>query len=167
MRIAWMYRWRMTEPEILRAAVYGHLVGDAIGVPYEFSAPDPARVVEVRGQGAHHQPAGTWRDDGALMLALLDSLLRAGFDPDDQGRRALAWWDDRAYTPDGDVPFDIGGATAQALARLRAGTPAIEAGGTGEHDQGNGSLMRVIPRPWWTCPTTTRRSSSELISPAA
>ena len=131
--------------EILRGAVYGHLVGDAIGVPYEFSAPDPARVVEVRGHGSHHQPAGTWSDDGALMLALLDSLLSAGFDPEDQGRRALAWWDDRAYTPDGDVPFDIGGATAQALARLRAGTPAVDAGGTSEHDQGNGSLMRILP----------------------
>lgn len=135
----------MTDPGVLRAAVYGHLVGDAMGVPYEFSAPDPGRAVAVRGFGAHHQPPGTWSDDGALMLALLDSLRTAGFDPDDQGRRALAWWDDRAYTPDGDVPFDIGGATAQALARLRAGTPAIDAGGTGEHDQGNGSLMRIIP----------------------
>ena len=135
----------MTDPETLRAAVYGHLVGDAIGVPYEFSAPDPERVVEMRGHGSHHQQAGTWSDDGALMLALLDSLRNAGFDPEDQGRRALAWWDDRAYTPDGDGPFDIGSATADALGRLRAGTPAVEAGGTGERDQGNGSLMRITP----------------------
>jgi ADP-ribosylglycohydrolase len=131
--------------ETLRGAVYGHLVGDAIGVPYEFTAPDATRVVEVRGEGSHHQPAGTWSDDGALMLALLDSLLSAGFDPEDQGRRALAWWDDRAYTPDGDGAFDIGGATSTALSRLRAGTPAIDAGGTEEHDQGNGSLMRILP----------------------
>jgi ADP-ribosylglycohydrolase len=135
----------MRDGETLRAAVYGHLVGDAIGVPYEFSAPDPARVAKLRGHGAHDQAAGTWSDDGALMLALLDSLLNAGFDPADQGRRALAWWDDRAYTPDGDRPFDIGGATAQALGRIRAGTPAVDAGGTGEHDQGNGSLMRILP----------------------
>ena len=72
----------MTHAETLRGAVYGHLVGDAIGVPYEFSAPDRSRVVEVRGHGAHNQPPGTWSDDGALMLALLDSLLSAGFDPD-------------------------------------------------------------------------------------
>ena len=131
--------------ETLRDAVYGHLVGDAIGVPYEFSAPDPARIVEVRGHGAHDQPPGTWSDDGALMLALLDSLLRAGFDPQDQGRRALAWWDEGAYTPDGDGGFDIGNATGAALARLRAGTPAIDAGGAGERDQGIGSLMRILP----------------------
>ena len=135
----------MTQAETLRGAVYGHLVGDAIGVPYEFSAPDASRVVEVRGHGAHNQPPGTWSDDGALMLALLDSLLSAGFDPDDQGRRALTWWDEGAYTPDGDGAFDIGGATSAALSRLRAGTPAIDAGGTGDRDQGNGSLMRILP----------------------
>lgn len=135
----------MTGGDVVRAGVYGHLVGDAIGVPYEFTAPDPGRLVEVRGNGSHHQPAGTWSDDGSLMLALLDSLLAVGFDPEDQGRRALAWWDDHAYTPDGDRPFDIGGATAQALGRLRSGTPAVGAGGTGERDQGNGSLMRILP----------------------
>lgn len=36
-------------------------------------------------------PPGTWSDDGALMLALLHSLLSAGFDPTDQANRALAW----------------------------------------------------------------------------
>ena len=131
--------------DAMRAAVYGHLVGDAIGVPYEFSAPDPARVVELRGHGAHHQPPGTWSDDGALMLALLDSLLSAGFSLTDQANRALAWTDTAAYTPDGDGYFDIGGATSAALARLRRGIPATDAGGTSERDQGNGSLMRILP----------------------
>jgi ADP-ribosylglycohydrolase len=128
----------------MRPPVYGHLVGDAMGVPYEFTAPDPARVVAVRGGGAHGQPPGTWSDDGALMLALLDSLLTVGFDPEDQGRRALAWWDRGAYTAEGRA-FDIGNATSAALSRIRAGVPATDAGGTGEHDQGNGSLMRILP----------------------
>ena len=85
------------------------------------------------------------------MLALLDSLLRdraddeAEFDPEDQGKRFLAWADDGAYTPDGDGRFDIGNATSSALARLRRGTPAEQAGGTGERDLGNGSLMRILP----------------------
>ncbi len=51
----------------------------------------------------------------------------------------------KAYTPDGDGAFDIGGATSGALSRLRAGVPAVDAGGTGERDQGNGSLMRILP----------------------
>ena len=130
-------------PVALRAAVLGHLVGDAIGVPYEFG--HHIEHVELRGHGTHNQPPGTWSDDGALMLALLDSLVTVGFDPEDQGRRALAWADATAYTPDGDGAFDIGGATSASLARLRAGTPAISAGGTADRDQGNGSLMRILP----------------------
>jgi ADP-ribosyl-[dinitrogen reductase] hydrolase len=128
----------------VRTAVYGHLVGDAIGVPYEGSHASEIGTVELRGYGAHNQPPGTWSDDGALMLALLDSLKHNGFDPEDQGRRFLDWADRGAYTPDGTV-FDIGGATGRALARLRAGTRAIDAGGTDDNDCGNGSLMRILP----------------------
>ena len=48
--------------DAVRAAVYGHLVGDAIGVPYEFRQHIDA--VELRGHGTHNQPPGTWSDDG-------------------------------------------------------------------------------------------------------
>lgn len=128
-----------------RAAVWGHLVGDAIGVPYESSLPNPDRVVEVRQYGMHHQPAGTWSDDGALMLATLDSLTSVKFDTDDQGQRMLAWFDEGTYTPDSDGAFDIGVTTRAALDRLRQGARAIDAGGDADRDQGNGSLMRILP----------------------
>lgn len=128
-----------------QAAIWGHLVGDAIGVPYEGRPPDPARVVEVRQYGTHHQPAGTWSDDGALMLAMLDSLTSVRFDPSDQAQRMLSWFDEGTYTPDGDGPFDIGATTRAALDRVRRGTPATDAGGDAERDQGNGSLMRILP----------------------
>ncbi|MDQ3881439.1 MAG: ADP-ribosylglycohydrolase family protein [Chloroflexota bacterium] len=134
-----------TLAERLAGAVWGHLVGDALGVPYEFKAPEQIDVVDMTDRGLHGVPRGTWSDDGALMLALLDSLLSAGFDPDDQGRRALAWATRQAYTPDGEGPFDIGRTTQEALRRIAGGTPALDAGGTGERDNGNGSLMRVLP----------------------
>ena len=133
----------------VRGAMYGHLVGDAMGVPYEGSGPDGIGTVEVRGGGRHGQPPGTWSDDGALMLALADSLATVGFHPRDQGKRALVWVDLGAYTPDGDGAFDIGGATSRALVRLRAGVDAIKAGGTEERDCGNGSLMRILPIALW------------------
>lgn len=127
----------------LAGAVWGHLVGDAMGVPYEFLPPDAIGEVRWGQSGTHSQPPGTWSDDGGLMLALLDSLLSAGFDPEDQGRRALRWLDGPDYKP-GDL-FDIGGTTAAALERIRAGVPAERAGGHDEQDNGNGSLMRVLP----------------------
>ena len=139
----------------LAGAVWGHLVGDAVGVPYEFHQADEIGEVVFGATGTHHQPPGTWSDDGALMLALLDSLLdpltdtdagrRPAFDLDDQGRRALAWQRDAAYTPDGDGLFDIGGATSAALRRLAVGTPAVDAGPSDEGACGNGSLMRILP----------------------
>src|SRR5687767_2144669 len=71
----------------LIGGVWGHLVGDAVGVPYEFRSADDIGTVEFGATGTHRQPPGTWSDDGALMLALLESLLSCGFDIEDQGRR--------------------------------------------------------------------------------
>lgn len=36
----------MLLPERLEGAIYGHLVGDALGVPYEFHPPDQIGEVE-------------------------------------------------------------------------------------------------------------------------
>jgi len=129
--------------ERLAGAIWGHLVGDALGVPYEFRAPGSVTEVRWGTRGTHGQPPGTWSDDGGLMLALLDSLLHVGFDLEDQARRALAWYDTHAYKP--GALFDIGSTTRRALERLKAGVPAIDAGGTDELDNGNGSLMRILP----------------------
>ena len=59
----------------LAGAVWGHLVADAVGVPYEFRDASQIGKVSFGAVGTHGQPPGTWSDDGALMLALLDSLL--------------------------------------------------------------------------------------------
>lgn len=134
----------MLLPERLEGGIYGHLCGDALGVPYEFEQTSALGEVEWRGHGTHDQPSGTWSDDGALMLALLESLLTAGFDTADQARRALAWRDEGAYAPGGLI-FDIGTSTTTALHELHSGTPPEEAGGV--EAKGNGSLMRVVPLP--------------------
>jgi hypothetical protein len=134
---------QLTTSDRLAGSVWGHLVGDAMGVPYEFRSPAEVGVVRWGEVGTHGQPPGTWSDDGGLMLALLDSLLTVGFDLEDQGRRALAWHDSGAYMA--GPAFDVGMTTSRALARLRAGTPAGRAGGAAESDNGNGSLMRILP----------------------
>ena len=127
----------------LAGGVWGHLVGDALGVPYEFKAPrDIGRVVWGH-KGSHGQPPGTWSDDGGLTLALLDSLLSVGFDPIDQGQRFLRWSYGEEYCP--GPPFDIGTTTSRALRRLESGVSAEDAGGRSVDDNGNGSLMRILP----------------------
>jgi ADP-ribosyl-[dinitrogen reductase] hydrolase len=127
----------------LEGGVWGHLVGDAMGVPYEGRRPNRVGNVRFGAEGTHSQPPGTWSDDGGLMLALLDSLLKAGFDTTDQARRALAWLVGPAYMP-GPV-FSIGGTTEGALVRIANGVDAELAGGAEESNNGNGSLMRILP----------------------
>jgi ADP-ribosylglycohydrolase/protein-tyrosine phosphatase len=145
---------REREAERLEGAVWGHLVGDALGVPYEFRPPEAIGEVAFGVRGTHGQPPGTWSDDGALMLALLDSVVAwddtsgppvVRFDSADQGRRIRRWYEEGAYTPDGDGRFDVGNATRAAIDALRAGVPAEEAGSVLPDGLGNGSLMRILP----------------------
>lgn len=129
----------------LIGGLLGVIVGDAIGVPWEFQAANTApRPTPAVGFQTFDQPPGTWSDDGAMTLALLESLLETGWDLDDQGRRFLAWFDHAQYTATG-VCFDSGIATTAALDRIRAGTPAARAGSDGERAQSNGALMRILP----------------------
>ncbi len=142
----------MDDVEKVRGAIMGHLVGDALGVPYEFKAAgDLPAEISFTGGGSHGQPPGTYSDDGAMVLCAIASLLeKGGFDPADMARRFVAWMD-RGYMAAGGVVFDYGRGTARAISRLRSGVDPLCAGLSGEFDNGNGSLMRIAPVSLWTC----------------
>ena len=126
--------------------LFGQCVGDALGVPVEFkSRYELCRypVKDMIGYGTHHQPPGTWSDDSSLAFCLAESLC-FGIDLRDIAKRFCHWLDEGYWTPYGTV-FDIGIATREALFRLKHGTEPIEAGGTDERSNGNGSLMRILP----------------------
>lgn len=126
--------------------IMGLVVGDALGVPVEFQSRESLKrspVIGMRAYGTYNQPAGTWSDDSSMTLALLDSL-KDGLNYVDIMDKFLLWYETGDYTPYG-VAFDIGIATSEALQRYRAGVNPLEAGGTGERDNGNGSLMRILP----------------------
>lgn len=146
-----------TREERIEGGLLGLLVGDALGVPYEFQP--PARIPAAPGiefepppgyPRAHSGTApGTYSDDGAQALCLLASLLECGrLDPDDLGRRLLAWYES-GYLAVGGRVFDVGIQTSQAFRALKAGTPALEAGPSEERANGNGSLMRALPLALW------------------
>ena len=137
----------------IRGALYGLLIGDALGVPYEFQAAadiPAAELVEMtppKGfHRAHHGvPPGTWSDDGAQALLLLESLRHnPRLALADYAQLLLRWYQKGYMTPDGRV-FDIGMQTSRALRRLMDGVSPETAGPSGEYDNGNGSLMRVLP----------------------
>jgi ADP-ribosylglycohydrolase len=123
------------------------MVGDALGVPVEFRTREEVHtnpVTDMRGHGTHNQPAGTWSDDSSLLLCTTDSLSRHEFDTEDMGKRFVAWYQEKLWTPWGRV-FDVGMTTARALGLIANGIRAEVAGGDGESSNGNGSLMRILP----------------------
>jgi len=127
--------------------ILGLAVADAVGVPVEFQSRESLRsnsVTNMKGYGTYNQPPGTWSDDTSLTLCLLDSLATGRIDYADIMKRFLSWLDDGKYTPHGKV-FDVGIATRKALQRFRNGNAPLQCGGTSEQDNGNGSLMRILP----------------------
>lgn len=155
-----------TRRERLEGGIWGLLIGDALGVPYEFTPPQriplPAKIEMVPPVDflrAHHGiKPGTWSDDGAQALCLLASLLELGrMDPQDCLERIYRWFRHGEYAVGKDV-FDVGVQTSEALGRFQKGVAAIECGRKDEMGNGNGSLMRILPLSLWH-----RGSDVELI----
>ena len=96
--------------------------------------------------GAHNQVKGTWSDDTSMTLATIHSIVETGkIDTNDMADKFLKWYRNGEYTATGKL-FDIGRTTIQALAKYELKqADAVNCGGSGEYDNGNGSLMRILP----------------------
>ena len=148
---------QLTICDRLAGGLLGLLVGDALGVPYEFHPPHALPPVEEidmappRGFARAHVgvPPGTWSDDGAQALILLDSLLvNDGLDLRHFADGLRRWLHEGFFAVNRSV-FDVGAQTSSAINRLVAGVPPEESGPATESHNGNGSLMRVLPLALW------------------
>lgn len=138
----------------IKAGIFGVVTGDALGVPVEFQPRERLKanpVTDMREYGTHRQPKGTWSDDSSMMLATLDSMIDCrGIQYDDIMGKFVLWRKKGKYTPYGEV-FDIGLTCADAIDRYGRGFMPLKCGGTGERDNGNGSLMRIMPISLFYC----------------
>lgn len=126
--------------------VFGFCVGDMLGVPVEFSSrqereADPVR--ELRAYGTYHQPFGSWSDDSSFMFCLMDALMSEDV-LEQLKNNMIACYKEGLFTPRGQM-FDIGNSTRYAIENMERGIPAVECGGSSQQDNGNGSLMRILP----------------------
>ena len=69
-------------------------------------------------------------------------------DYDDIMKKFSGWLNGGEYTADGEV-FDFGGTTLRAIDRYSAGAAPLECGGGAVRDNGNGSLMRILPATFY------------------
>ena len=144
-----MERKEYDASQIILNGIYGAIIGDAMGVPVEFSSRDERDkdpVTGFREFGTHDQPKGTWSDDTSMMLATMSSIVRSGgIDYEDIMRSFSEWLYAGKYTPFG-VVFDAGITCENAIKRyVKNNTDPLLCGGRDEYDNGNGSLMRILP----------------------
>ena len=135
-----------TMQDRILGGLWGAVVGDALGVPVEFMSREQVRrnpITGMRGYGTFNLPPGSWSDDSSLLLCTVESLLN-GFDTSTMGELFIRWLNEGYWTPWGTT-FDVGNSTMSSIRRMMKGLPPEEAGGRGENDNGNGSLMRIIP----------------------
>jgi ADP-ribosylglycohydrolase len=147
----------------------GLLIGDALGVPYEFhDAADlpPRSQIDFEPPAAFARahvmtPPGTWSDDGAQALCLLATLLEhQRLEVAALARSFVAWYEHGYLAVDG-VVFDVGVATAAALRAIAQGVDPLSAARCDERANGNGGLMRVLPLALWH-----RGRDAELVADA-
>ena len=134
-------------------ALLGVAIGDAVGVPYEFTSREEMQAnpaTDMIGHGTYNQPKGTWSDDSSLTFCLAESLV-GGYNLKDMSERFIKWVDEAYWTAHNQV-FDIGITTSIAISRLRviideSNLEELERQKDygNERDNGNGSLMRIIP----------------------
>lgn len=164
-----MTRSRVIYQEKITGGLLGLLIGDALGVPYEFhEAKDippteqinyvpPLNFVRAH-QGV---PPATWSDDGAQALCLLASLLYCKkLNLADFANRLVNWYEYGYMAIDG-VVYDAGITTAKVLTELRKGADPYSSGLTNQYSNGNGALMRVLPLAIWH-----RGTDTELVKDA-
>jgi ADP-ribosylglycohydrolase len=128
------------------ASLWGFIVGDAMGVPYEFFEREEMKfepAIGMKGFETHFQPPGTWSDDTSMMLCVIENIYR-GWDSVNLSKLFIKWYDEAYHTSHNEV-FDIGITTRQALENIKAGITYTEAGLNDDRSAGNGSLMRSLP----------------------
>ena len=122
---------------LLKNAVYGFIIGDVMGVPYEFLERGSFKCTGISSGGISEVEEGTWSDDSSMMLATCSSIKKCGaIDIDDITKNFLLWLSVGKFTQNGKA-FGVGKTTYRAL--------TTGMGLNDERSNGNGSLMRILP----------------------
>lgn len=133
----------------IKDGVFGHAIGDVMGVPVEFCIREKLLahpVTKMIGYGSHDVPAGTWSDDTSMEIATMDSMINQGsrINCEDIMMNFYYWLKDAKYTPYGEV-FDAGRTCIKSIINFSKGYDISECGQKDEYSNGNGSLMRILP----------------------
>jgi len=130
----------------IESAFLGQAIGDALGVPVEFKSRTYLKenpVTDYLGFLCWNQPPGTFSDDSSMMFCTAESLSK-GYDLEDISSKFVKWYQEGYWGAHHEL-FDIGGTTRRSLDRIIQGESPKFSGEFFPENNGNGSLMRILP----------------------
>lgn len=133
------------DKKIFKGALYGLAIGDALGVPAEFKYRDDVRnmnITEMINRGGI--PKGTWSDDTCMALATLDAYTKKGDVYKNIMENYIDWLANGKYSPLG-YAYGTGSCCYKAITNYMRNNDVKTCGCTGVRENGNGSLMRILP----------------------
>lgn len=132
-----------------KSGIIGLAVGDAMGVPLEFCSRESLMknlTTEMKESKIDDIPKGSWSDDSSMTLATIDAIIKDNcINCNTIANNFVQWVNNAKYTPNNKT-FDIGRTCLRAITRFEAKQDIAEkCGGISEMDNGNGSMMRILP----------------------
>lgn len=124
-----------TIKERIKNSFRAYIIGDTLGVPYEFQTQGDFVCTKFSCGGFHYQSKGIWSDDTSILLCLIDALPKndccTAFEDN------LKDWYHSIRFHAGTGLFDVGNQTANSIAR---GFPIEKT-----DRMGNGALFYSLP----------------------
>ena len=128
---------------MIRQAILGHAIADAMGVPFEFRARDTFTVSDYEGFGSWDVPAGSFSDDSSMLFCTMAHQIEQS-SLNDLKQKFCDWLYEGYWTYNGQASFDVGNTTKLAIDQwLQHGFDAPIP--CDESQNGNGALMRILP----------------------
>lgn len=128
--------------------IMGLVVGDALGSPLQFHRREDFidnPITEMEYCNIFNTPPGSFTDDSSLAIATLDSLINnKGYNLEDIASCFVKWLQQGEYTPFGKA-YDIGYGCENGIRRFMVTGDPLTSGGADVNNNGNGSLMRIMP----------------------
>lgn len=129
-------------------SVVGFAVGDAFGVPVEFSERDYVKSLNLKDMisGTHSVEKGSWSDDTSMVIATMDSIINNNgtINYKDIMNNFIKIVDNGEFTSNG-YAFDVGTTITKSLNKYKVNNDEFKCGCGDLMDNGNGSVMRILP----------------------
>lgn len=127
-----------TTRERIKNSIRAYIIGDVLGLPFEFKREGNFLCRGFSSGGVHNKPKGFWSDDTSVLLCLLDAFSKNGLTAvkfNQFVENLNSWYHNKGFNA-GLKFFDMGMQTMRSIAQ----------GGCEETDRmGNGALFYCLP----------------------